>query len=133
MNDPINRLRRTKTLSTLVLLLTAVLLAGCGGGGADAAGGDEPGTPVQTSTVQIVDNDFEPPDAELNAGDTLTWQWAGSSQHNVVGDGLESPVQQDGTFEHTFTEPGTYEYQCTLHGGMSGTVTVVAPSDAEGA
>lgn len=133
MNDQIDRLRRKKIISTLVLLLlTAVLLAGCGGA-ADAAGGDEPGTAVETSTVQVVDNDFEPPDAELTAGDTLTWQWAGSSQHNVVGDGFESPVQQDGTFEHTFTEPGTYEYQCTLHGGMSGTVTVVAPSDAEGA
>lgn len=121
----------SRYLPVLALLLTALVLAGCGG--ASAAGTDEPADPVSTATVTVVDNDFEPPDAELTAGDTMTWRWQGSSDHNVVGDGFESPVQRDGTFEHRFTEPGTYQYQCTLHGGMSGTVTVVAAqSNAEG-
>ena len=25
---------------------------------------------------------------------------------------------------HTFTAPGTYDYRCTLHGGMGGRVVV---------
>ncbi len=29
-----------------------------------------------------------------------------------------------GTFQQTFTVPGTYQYQCTIHAGMSGTITV---------
>ena len=123
-------MRTTPYLQLTALLVTVLLLAGCG---AVAAGmTDEPGPPVTTSTVQVVDNDFEPPDAEITAGDTLTWQWEGDSDHNVVGDGFESPVQRDGTFEHTFSEPGTYAYRCTLHGWMRGTVTVGA-FDGQGA
>lgn len=117
----------TRYLTLLALLLAAALVAGCGGAEATDAG-----PAVRTSTVQVVDDDFTPPDAEVTAGDTVTWQWDGSSQHNVVGDGFESPVQDAGTFEHRFTEPGTYPYRCTLHGGMQGTVTVVAAgSDGE--
>lgn len=106
------------TLSALVVV--AALLAGCG------STNDEPGPPVATSQVRVVDNAFEPPDAELTTGDTLTWQWEGDSDHNVVGDDFESSVQSDGTFEHRFTDPGTYTYRCTLHAGMRGSVTVVA-------
>jgi len=113
----------------LTVVVTMALLAGCGAIASGAT--DEPGPAVATSTVQVVDNDFDPPDAELVAGDTMTWRWEGDSDHNVVGDGFESPVQRSGTFEHRFTEPGTYAYRCTLHGGMQGTVTVVA-SDRTG-
>lgn len=117
-------MRTTPYLQLTAVLVTVLLLAGCG---AVAAGiTDEPGPPVGTSTVRVVDNDFEPSDAEVTVGDTLTWQWEGESDHNVVGDGFSSPVQRDGTFEHTFSEQGTYAYHCTLHGGMRGTVTVVA-------
>jgi plastocyanin len=123
-------MRTTPYLQLTALLVTVLLLAGCG---AVAAGiTDEPGPPVAASTVRVVNNDFEPPEAEVTAGDTLTWQWEGDSDHNVVGDGFESPVQRDGTFEHTFSEPGTYAYRCTLHGWMRGTVTVGA-ADGQGA
>jgi plastocyanin len=49
----------------------------------------------------------------------------GVAQHNVVGDGFESRIQAQGTFEHTSDAPGTYSYVCTLHQGMDGTVIVV--------
>jgi plastocyanin len=29
-----------------------------------------------------------------------------------------------GTYSHTFTTPGTYHYQCTIHSGMTGVVIV---------
>lgn len=121
-------MRTTPYLQLIAVLVAVLMLTGCG---AVVAGiTDEPGPPVATSTVRVVDNDFEPPDARLTVGDTLTWQWQGDSDHNVVGDRFESPVQRDGTFEHRFTEPGTYTYRCTLHGGMRGSVTVV-PADGE--
>lgn len=124
----VDRLRRTRRSRLAAVLVTALLLAGCSAVAAGIA--DEPGPPVATTTVQVVDNDFEPPAAELTAGDALTWQWQGDRDHNVVGDGFESPAQRDGTFEHRFTDPGTYAYRCTLHGGMRGTVTVVAADGA---
>ena len=122
-------MRTTRYRTPAAVLLTIALLAGCGGAaGADT---DTAAAPVRTSTIQVVDNDFDPPDAEVTAGDTVTWQWAGSSKHNVVGDGFESPVQDAGTYERHFAEPGTYTYRCTLHAGMDGTVTVVASGAAE--
>lgn len=122
----VDHTRRTRVRMLLTAVVTTALLAGCGAVGVVAGVTDEPGPPVATSTVQVVDNDFDPPDAELAVGDTMTWRWEGEADHNVVGDGFESPVQNDGTFEHRFTQPGTYTYRCTLHGGMQGTVTVVA-------
>ena len=74
--------------------------------------------------VGVVDNAFEPANLQVIAGEDVTWTWNGSNDHNVIGDSLESPVQDTGTFIYTFDEPGEYEYVCTLHAGMDGTVVV---------
>lgn len=108
----------------LVLLLTVAVLTGCRS--TSAAGSDADQAAVRTSTVRVVDNAFDPPTAEVVAGDTVTWTWDGSGRHNVVGEAFESPVQDSGTFGRRFAEPGTYAYHCTLHSGMRGTITVVA-------
>jgi plastocyanin len=47
-------------------------------------------------------------------------------QHNVVLDDFESPLQSSGTYEHTFEEPGTFDYHCQPHPFMTGTIFVVA-------
>lgn len=117
----------TPYLRLTAVLVTVVLLSGCA---VAARFTGQPGPAVATSTVQVVDNGFEPADAQLTAGDALIWRWEGDDDHNVVGDGFESPVQRDGTFEHRFTTPGTYPYRCTLHGWMRGTVTVDAADGA---
>ena len=38
--------------------------------------------------------------------------------------GFQSEVMREGTFTHTFSTPGTYDYTCTLHGQMKGRVIV---------
>lgn len=109
---------------SLALLAAGVLLAACdGGGGTDFA--DEPA--VSGDEVSVVDNAFEPANLEVAAGDEVTWVWEGSAAHDVVGDDFDSGVQRDGTFTHTFDEPGTYDYECQLHNGMDGRITVVEP------
>ena len=40
------------------------------------------------------------------------------------GDELDSGNHDSGEYEHSFEEPGTYEYVCTLHAGMDGVVEV---------
>jgi plastocyanin len=41
---------------------------------------------------------------------------------------VSSGNRGSGTFQRTFTDPGEFDYLCTIHGaGMSGTITVVAP------
>lgn len=106
----------------LALLAAGVLLAACGGGGAtDLAA--EPA--VSGGEVSVVDNAFEPANLEIAVGDEVTWSWEGSAAHDVVGDGFDSGVQREGAFSHTFDEPGTYDYECQLHNGMDGRITVV--------
>ncbi|WP_349307285.1 plastocyanin/azurin family copper-binding protein, partial [Rhodococcus sp. IEGM 1379] len=51
--------------------------------------------------------------------------------HDVRGLGsarslLRSPLKKSGTYTATFTEPGTYDYTCTPHPDMRGTVVVQA-------
>lgn len=104
----------------LAVLLVLPLAAVACGGDDDAAAPAEPGH------VNVVDNDFEPSEITVEAGDTVTWEFQGAAMHNVVNrDGeFESENKKEGTFEHTFDEPGAYDYVCTLHPGMEGTVVV---------
>ncbi|MFF2109462.1 cupredoxin domain-containing protein [Rhodococcus koreensis] len=80
--------------------------------------------------VQVANMAYEPSTITVRAGDTVTWNFDDRGvTHDVVGVGaaksvLRSRLMQTGTFTHTFTEPGTYEYTCSLHPDMTGTVVV---------
>lgn len=75
---------------------------------------------------------YSPTSVTIAAGGTVTWTWAsGSIAHNVewlTGPGTlpaSSAVQTTGTYQVTFTTPGTYTYDCVIHGAaMSGSVIV---------
>jgi plastocyanin len=75
---------------------------------------------------------FDPAIIEVRVGDTVTWSFedtGSGNQHNVVsinivGEDFASPVLVTGTFSHTFDQPGTYVYDCTLHSNMRGKVVV---------
>jgi plastocyanin len=85
----------------------------------------DPGDPVVgVSDVTVRDDEFAPAAIRVPAGTTVTWRWEGEEKHNVVGDGFESPTQEEGAFVHTFAEPGTYDYRCTRHFFMRGEVVV---------
>lgn len=116
------RIQRYILISSLIGLV--LVLAGCD----DASEAQAP-EPAATSAISVRDNDFDPQAAEVAVGETVTWTWEGDNDHNVVGDDFASDVQADGTFTHTFDRPGTYEYACTLHGGMTGTISVTGGGD----
>jgi plastocyanin len=80
--------------------------------------------------VAVVDDRFEPAVIEVPTGTEITWRWQGQNEHNVVGEGFESPVQTEGTFVTTFRDPGTFDYRCTLHPFMRGQVMVTAEAVA---
>jgi plastocyanin len=72
---------------------------------------------------------FTPSQTDIKAGGTVTYSWA-AGPHNVTFISPPSGVQNSGdqttgfTFPVTFTTAGTYDYQCTIHAGMRGTITV---------
>ncbi|HEY4285066.1 MAG TPA: plastocyanin/azurin family copper-binding protein [Chthoniobacterales bacterium] len=89
---------------------------------------------------------FVPATVNILVGDTVQWTWAASG-HNVRSG---TPCSTDGqfcspndtncasaptsnlnaTYSHTFTQPGSYSYFCSVHclSGMTGTVSVTLPS-----
>ena len=98
----------------------AISLAACAGAPA------EPGPITPNPTVTIEGVAFVPPVVTIATGDTVTWVWRDEPiQHDVVADEFRSEVMIEGTFGHTFARAGVYDYVCSLHGNMRGTVFVL--------
>jgi plastocyanin len=74
--------------------------------------------------VEMSGQRFEPQVIEVPTGTTVTWRFTDGLPHNITGDLFSSDDQRAGTFTHTFQQPGTYRYSCTLHPGMDGRVVV---------
>jgi plastocyanin len=75
----------------------------------------------------IEDFYFEPANAAVQPGDTITWVNEGNHPHTVTSDdGLfDSEVLNPGdSFSVTFPEAGTLTYHCEIHPSMTGSVTV---------
>ena len=102
----------------LVALVLPLALAACGDDDSGSA------TPPEPGHVNVIDNEFVPDEITVAAGDTVTWDFKGAAVHNVIGDGFRSENKKSGSFEHTFEEAGSFDYVCTLHPGMEGTVVV---------
>jgi len=91
----------------------------------------EPPTGGEEVEVQMVDVAFEPEEVTVTAGTTVTWINEDAVQHTVTAGTRGDPtgmfdetVAGGGSFSFTFEEPGTYEYFCGFHPGMSGVVIV---------
>ncbi|MGH2634522.1 MAG: cupredoxin domain-containing protein [Tepidiformaceae bacterium] len=80
--------------------------------------------------VTISDNKFTPSSLTVPAGTTVVWNWTGENSHAVLGTfdstAVKSPTHKgSGTFSYTFTTPGTYAYQCAIHGAAMAAKVVV--------
>ena len=124
------------------LLASALIaLSACGGGGGYGGSGSnnngggggvvDPGTPpVVTTAVTMTGLTFSPRAIQVSPSATLTFTNNDvGTAHNVTfaaGAGITN-IGDFTTGARTTTAPsapGTYNYQCTNHAGMSGTITV---------
>ncbi len=114
----------------LVLCLAWALIASLA-----ACASDDPTLVVGVvETVTAIDNTFRPGEIEVAAGTTVVWENRGRNDHNILQvDGKAWGVSTDkfapgDSYQHRFTEPGTFAYYCSLHGtttkGMVGTIVV---------
>jgi plastocyanin len=125
-------------------IVTAVLLSltACGGvtspqrGGGGGGGGG--GGPVGNVTVgniffRSVHNGSQNPAVDtIAAGDSITWAWNAAGSHSIQSTGVpdifRNSVVMSGandTYTVTFRNPGTYTYQCAVHGAaMTGRIVV---------
>jgi plastocyanin len=70
---------------------------------------------------------FVPARVEVAAGTTVEWTNNDPLAHSVTaadGSWDSGLIQPGQTWRHTFTQPGTYDYHCTPHPFMKGTVIV---------
>lgn len=137
------------TLRTAITAAVAIAsLAGCSGdtstgvygggtsggqGGEAGAGGGPVGAVTIGPDIRFVSSHngtMNPAVDTIPVGGTVTWTWTGSLPHSVQSLGTTSFTSSEiktgsGTHTVTFTAPGTYQYDCAVHGtAMKGTVVV---------
>jgi trimeric autotransporter adhesin len=79
-----------------------------------------------TTEVTALSQSFAPSSVTIAVGDTVNWTGLSGGFHNVTSSNNSFPSSPNGasTHSHTFTAAGTYDYVCTNHSGMGGSVTV---------
>jgi plastocyanin len=84
-------------------------------------------TPSDENTVLIQLASFQPDSLTVPAGTTVTWINRDIVRHTVTStEGLfdSGRLESGESFSYTFDEPGTFDYYCTIHPIMQGTVIV---------
>jgi plastocyanin len=90
------------------------------------------GAAAQDGMAVKIDNfTFAPQRLTVPAGTTVTWTNEDDIPHTVVATTLafrSKALDTDDKFTFTFTAPGAYEYFCSLHPHMTGTIVVEGAS-----
>jgi plastocyanin len=84
-------------------------------------------TPAAAPHIEIMKHRFSLPTVTVPVGATVTWVNHDDDAHTVVSTTalFRSPgLDTDDSYSYRFTAPGTYQYFCTLHPLMVGTVIV---------
>ena len=120
---------------------TALLFAACGngpppgsgGGGNGGGGGGDVGSKTNGAAAATKFNEtdalkYSPTSANVKVGDVVEWDNGSSVAHNVTFDAYQSitsdTMNNGDTYQVKFTKAGTYQFHCTFHPGMDGSVTV---------
>lgn len=121
-----------RLLPLLAMLALALAVVGCGGDDNGSDGGS--GTATQSSAagggveVKLQNIQFSPKETTVKVGQKVTWVNEDSTDHDVTADSgadFKSDTFGNGaTFEFTPDKAGTIRYECTIHPGMTGTLTV---------
>jgi plastocyanin len=126
-------------MKAVFVTIALASLCACGGGGGSSTGPTgHVNTPPPVDGISVNNNSFSPGTKTVAVGTNVKWAWnscsgadpyggtATCTEHSVTfDDGVTSPLQDQGTFNRTFTVAGPYTYHCSVHGAaMSGTITV---------
>ena len=99
-------------------------------GGPQAASQASDNNQAPGNQVAIDNFSFTPPTLTVAAGSTVSWTNKDDVPHTVVETASQKfkskALDTDESFSYTFTEPGTYEYFCSVHPKMVAKVIVEA-------
>jgi amicyanin len=94
---------------------------------ATEGGSSAPATPAGPNEVNIGNFAFAPATLTVKAGTTVTWTNKDEDPHTVVdnaGAFRSQALGSGGTYSFTFPTAGTFDYICSVHPFMHGTVVV---------
>lgn len=109
------------------------LVAGCGGNSTSPSPNPGPGPLGSERTViNIPSSDgygvssFSPGSVTVPIGRTVVWENRDTFAHTTTADGGQwnGNLNPNGSYSRTFSVAGTFNYRCTVHAGMDGTITV---------
>lgn len=84
-------------------------------------------TPINGTPIFVQGETFTPETLIVFVGTTVTWKNFDAEDHtatSVSGEFDGYLLASIGTFSYTFTKAGTYNYYCTIHPYMTGTIIV---------
>ena len=122
----------TRSIRAVTALFgVAALVSACGSAGTPAPAA----TSAPAATAAQVNIDVQgfkfPPNMDVAKGTKVTWTNKDTTKHTVTSgtrptrDGkFDGQIDAAGTFSFTFTDTGTYQYFCSIHSSMNGTITV---------
>jgi plastocyanin len=121
-------------LGLCAILALALAAAGCG---SSNSSGSSSSTSTSSSSssgggggvqIKMQNIQFAPNAATVKVGQKVTWVNDDSTDHNVTANSGASFKSKDfgkgGTFSFTPDKAGTIKYVCTIHPGMTATLTV---------
>jgi plastocyanin len=88
---------------------------------------DEAKQPRANVDVQMKNIQFNPKNITVSPGDEVTWRNQDTAQHDARADdgSFETPLLEKGeTAKVPFNDEGTFDYFCSVHPTMTGTVVV---------
>lgn len=113
-----------RALSVAGFALLALTLVACGGPIDDSTSSPS-GTSDVAQEVGIKGFAFTSQEVTVQVGGKVTWTNRDSVHHTVTGDTWDSgDLGQEETYSRTFEKSRTYDYTCTYHPSMKGTVIV---------
>jgi plastocyanin len=117
--------RRQRPRRLFIAGLVAVAAAACSTGGSGPVAQAQSAAP-QSKPIAVRSLKFEPSKLTVKAGTKVNWLWREKIAHNIIfkDKKYSSKVLNKGGHSATFEKTGTFKYQCTLHPGMKGEITV---------
>ncbi len=85
-------------------------------------------TSSKQNRIEIKDFAFNPQTITVNSGEKVTWINRDEEPHTIVSVGKQfkksTALDTDQEFTITVGAPGTYDYFCSVHPKMTGTIVV---------
>ena len=122
--------RSLRLIAAAAILPAFFVLVSCSSSSnpASSTGGGGGGTMSTSNAISISGFAFSPASTTVKSGTVVTWTNKDGVSHTVTSNNGGFPssgnIAPNGTYVVTFTATGTYNYHCSIHPSMTGTVTV---------